>query len=349
MRVRARGLMRAMLVSLPAGDRRRVALYITVGLFGAEIALRAREQPRPRSSGRSSSATLVGQALVGHADFNADQARPPRRLGLWRYVTSSSSASTCSRTGSRSTCSSCSTSSPRSGCSRRARPSPRSSTRPAARATGSRRSAARHRRLAGAGPAAAACDAAVLQLAAGRDGRRSSWRPGSVSPITGRVAYNAEQFDHQQAALAGRSTSLRPTSGTARCRTGSPSSSPSARWPCCRSTSVSAVPGVQAGRRAAHAPASRADAASSSSSARRTLAGSGRAGRPRRSRRRCPASPLPCAAGRRAARGSRRTAAWIGSSVSRGHAPGRYVSPRAVLPSNSRRSRPWRRNGSSTP
>ena len=59
--------------------------------------------------------------------------------------------------------------------------------------------------------------------------------------ITGRVAYNAERFDHQQAAVDWGATCSRPISGTGRCRTGSPSSSPSARWPCCRSTSASAA------------------------------------------------------------------------------------------------------------
>src|SRR5215211_3692064 len=35
--------------------------------------------------------TLVGQALVGHADFNQDQlAHHSDPIGLWRYVTSSS-------------------------------------------------------------------------------------------------------------------------------------------------------------------------------------------------------------------------------------------------------------------
>ena len=51
--------------------------------------------------------------------------------------------------------------------------------------------------------------------------------------ITGRVAYNAERFDHQQAAVTWwQYLAHARTSGTGRCRTGSRSSSRSARWSC---------------------------------------------------------------------------------------------------------------------
>ena len=48
-----------------------------------------------------------------------------------------------------------------------------------------------------------------------------------VQSLSGVVVYNAEQAEHGQPISAGRSTSSARTSGTAPCRTGSPSSS---RW-----------------------------------------------------------------------------------------------------------------------
>ena len=51
-------------------------------------------------------ATLVAQALVGHADFNATARHDSDPITLWRYCARRSSASTCSRTGSPSICSS---------------------------------------------------------------------------------------------------------------------------------------------------------------------------------------------------------------------------------------------------
>ena len=59
--------------------------------------------------------------------------------------------------------------------------------------------------------------------------------------VTGWSEYNADQITHHEPTVTGSATSARPTSGRRRSRTGSPSSSRSARWPCSRSTCASAA------------------------------------------------------------------------------------------------------------
>ena len=178
---------------------------------------------------------LVGQALAGHADFNHDQLAAPRRPDLARALRHVVGV-------------------------RRRRDGELAVGVPAVHALHPRHRLAAAARLAGvqgarqgraASPTRTSRSArtprsdsprwarvgglrtrAVLELAAARHGRRSGWRRGWRSRSPGHVAYNAEQLDHH-----GRdrelvaATSAPRTSGTARCRTGSRSSSPSARWP----------------------------------------------------------------------------------------------------------------------
>ena len=73
-------------------------------------------------------------------------------------------------------------------------------------------------------------DDRLLELARARDGR--DLLRHVVRPVRdGLEKYNVEQRDHDESPSPGRATSRGPTSGRAPCRTGSPSSSPSARWP----------------------------------------------------------------------------------------------------------------------
>jgi hypothetical protein len=61
----------------------------------------------------------------------------------------------------------------------------------------------------------------------------ASW---AVQSVTGHAAYNAEQFDHQEASLTWVQYIGTSDFWTGHCRTGSRSSSPWARWPSCPST-----------------------------------------------------------------------------------------------------------------
>ena len=114
---------------------------------------------------------LVGQALCGLAGVNGDArdhgCRPSRSASTSRPRTS---PSTSRRTGSRSTSSSSSTSCSPCGSSRRGRRSPSRLTRPAARATRSRRSAASPSPTRRVGQRSTGGAAALLALARADDG-----------------------------------------------------------------------------------------------------------------------------------------------------------------------------------
>ena len=224
--------------------------------------------------------SLVAQLFTGLAGYN-EQARDARLPPSRRCSTSRrpSSPSTSRRTGSRSTCSSCSTSCSPCGWSRWDRRSPsdrraRHGVRPGPEGRTRTRTRTRH-----AGRRRRMAPDAVLPLLGATMGAifLLSW---SAQFVAGRSAYNAEQIQDLQEPLdAGSSTRSRPTSGTARSRTGSRSSSPSPRWWSSASTCASAghpSPSPWAARTTP--PASRAEQSVSGEAAHR-VARSARRGR----------------------------------------------------------------------
>ena len=187
--------------ALPRADRRRSRVLHRAGAAGA--VKRRAQRPQPR----------VRRPVPRHADRAGVRRRSPTSTRRRSPTTATrsrsgatcarpSSASTCSRTGSPSTCSSrCSSSAP-CGCSSAARRSPRSSTRPGresdadqkrrrARRPATRRSG----RRSAAGARWLFSNSLLLVMGAIW---LASWLGQSV---TGRVVYNAERFDHQQAAV----------------------------------------------------------------------------------------------------------------------------------------------------
>ena len=142
-----------------------------------------------------------------------------------------------------------------------ARPSPRSPDKAGRECDADQQvGRARDGELAALGARWAAGARALLELAGDRDGHDlARVLAGSPSPGASPTTPSASTTSRPRVSWLGYVGSS-PTSGTARCRTGSPSSSPSARWPCSRSTCASAAhPSPSPSARRTTPPAPKAD------------------------------------------------------------------------------------------
>ena len=187
--------------------------------------------------------TIVGQSFVGQRAVNAERAEHGERpLVLGRLPRlARTSQGRCSRTGSRSSCSSRCSSSRRSGSS--------SGVERVEAAGGCGLDSDAAQRVGAHAPADAPRWARVGGLRRGLYENSlllvmgaiffASWAGQSLGNWR---SYNEDRASHDSRRSAGSRTCASPSSGRRPSRTGSPSFSPSGRWPSSRSTSASVAP-----------------------------------------------------------------------------------------------------------